>query len=258
MTAERGWESPSDRRRPSADLSLSGRLLPYLWLIVGIDLVMAGAAGVDGGRWFLLGPGLACLAVTAGIWRVDWSRMPTGFVRSLPIAGVVLLMVVGAGAPHADRALQTAERARGEASAAELAERTRLQQQVAEQTAGLAESSAEVRLQTTSVAVAAEQMAQALAQLTRTAQVADSITSGVAAKATEASVQAQVASAVDGVSEITSSRGDLSAHNGALSRAIEEQSSTVAQVSESVHQTADEGGAMADGIQTLETLSPVG
>jgi hypothetical protein len=67
---------PTGIARPSHDMSISGRLMPYLWLIVGATLTLTGASNADGGRWFLLGPGVVCLAVTAGIWRVDWGRVP--------------------------------------------------------------------------------------------------------------------------------------------------------------------------------------
>jgi len=407
-------------------MSISGRLMPYLWLIVGATLTLTGASNADGGRWFLLGPGVVCLAVTAGIWRVDWRRVPVWFVRTLVGGGVTLLGVVGAGAPHSDRALivttaiammwtgialdlsdlagvslmcgaaimlpqlrqyptstalwhtledwllvtacgaamhwlrrqmdagaLAAARAQAQASGvqaqalldreqavaeqsrsatAELAERTRLQAQVAEETTALAEASSAVRSQTMSVATATEQMSHALAELTRTAQATDQITTGVAAKAHDASdvmralktssaeimaasdviqaiaeqtnllalnatiesarageagrgfavvanevkdlarqsgenadsitrtlaeVQIQVSAAVDRVTEITTSMGELSAHNGALAAAIEEQSASVHQVSQSVQQTARQVSTMADGIQALERISRV-
>jgi hypothetical protein len=51
--------------------------------------------------------------------------------------------------------------------------------------------------------------------------------------------------------------GELSAHNGALAAAIEEQSASVHQVSQSVQQTAGQVSTMADGIQALERISRV-
>jgi methyl-accepting chemotaxis protein len=84
-----------------------------------------------------------------------------------------------------EREQATAERT--QSATVELAERTRLQQQVAEQTTALAEASTEVRSQTMSVAAATEQMSHSLAELTRTAQATDQITTGVAAKAHDAS-----------------------------------------------------------------------
>ena len=96
------------RRSPLGDLSLSGALMPYLWGLVGLTLAITGASNVDGGRWYLLGPGLACMAMAAGIWRVDWARVPAVFVRALPYLGVLLLDVVGLGAPRAYTTLAVA------------------------------------------------------------------------------------------------------------------------------------------------------
>jgi uncharacterized protein YoxC len=89
------------RRGPLEDLSLSGSLMPPLWGLVGLTLAITGASNVDGGRWYLLGPGLACMGMAAGIWRLDWARVPAVFVRALPYLGILLLDASVLGAPRA-------------------------------------------------------------------------------------------------------------------------------------------------------------
>jgi Methyl-accepting chemotaxis protein (MCP) signalling domain len=92
------------RRRPSQDVSLSGRLLPYLWLVAGLDMTLTGLT-TTAGRWYLLAPGLISIVVSAAIWRLDWKTVPAGLVRAMPYVGVPMFGVIGVGAPQSDRAL---------------------------------------------------------------------------------------------------------------------------------------------------------
>ena len=71
------------RRRPSQDVSLSGRLLPYQWLVAGPDMTLTGLT-TTAGRWYLLAPGLISIVVSAAIWRLDWKTVPAGLVRAMP------------------------------------------------------------------------------------------------------------------------------------------------------------------------------
>ncbi|BFU45821.1 methyl-accepting chemotaxis protein [Krasilnikovia sp. MM14-A1004] len=68
-------------------------------------------------------------------------------------------------------------------------------------------------------------------------------------------VQAQVAAAVERVSEITASVGDLSSHNTALAAALEQQSTSVRQIAMSVQEAAGQVGRITDEVHVLERLS---
>src|SRR5512144_1260080 len=66
---------------------------------------------------------------------------------------------------------------------------------------------------------------------------------------TLAEVRAQVDAAVARVAEISSSMQELNQQNGTLATAIEEQSSVVRQIVESIGTTAAEADRMADGVR---------
>src|SRR6185503_12139177 len=68
-------------------------------------------------------------------------------------------------------------------------------------------------------------------------------------------VRAQVGAAVTQVMEIVSGMDQLSTHHVALTAAIEQQTATVAGVTETVHRTAEETETMAAGIRALEQIS---
>ncbi|GAB1692837.1 hypothetical protein KRM28CT15_46400 [Krasilnikovia sp. M28-CT-15] len=68
-------------------------------------------------------------------------------------------------------------------------------------------------------------------------------------------VQTQVAAAVERVSEITASVGDLSSHNTALAAALEQQSASVRQIAMSVQEAAGQVGLITDEVHVLERLS---
>ncbi|GAB1690642.1 methyl-accepting chemotaxis protein [Krasilnikovia sp. M28-CT-15] len=68
-------------------------------------------------------------------------------------------------------------------------------------------------------------------------------------------VQTQVAAAVERVSEITASVGDLSSHNTALAAALEQQSASVRQIALSVQEAAGQVGLITDEVHVLERLS---
>ncbi|WP_165449575.1 methyl-accepting chemotaxis protein [Krasilnikovia cinnamomea] len=68
-------------------------------------------------------------------------------------------------------------------------------------------------------------------------------------------VQTQVAAAVERVSEITASVGDLSSHNTALAAALEQQSASVRQIAMSVQEAAGQVGRITDEVHVLERLS---
>jgi len=101
------WSAPSagpaagEQRRPSADLSLSGPLLPVLWLFGGTALVLSGLAQGGAPRWWSIGGGCAALAVSALIWRWNWSQVPTIVGRLVPPAGAGILALVGFTSPGA-------------------------------------------------------------------------------------------------------------------------------------------------------------
>jgi Methyl-accepting chemotaxis protein (MCP) signalling domain len=68
-------------------------------------------------------------------------------------------------------------------------------------------------------------------------------------------VKSQVALAVCGVEEITTSMGELAEHNGALAAAAEQQGSSLASVSQDMRGTAAEVARMTEGVETLGQLS---
>ena len=84
-------ETRTGHGHPSHDLSLSGRLLPPLWLVNGFAAVLLGFS--DSPRTYgLAGIGLAAIVVGLGLWRVDWTRVPLRPVRAIPpLASLVLV-----------------------------------------------------------------------------------------------------------------------------------------------------------------------
>ena len=68
-------------------------------------------------------------------------------------------------------------------------------------------------------------------------------------------VQGQVTAAVRRVAEITSSVSDLSAHNGSLAAALEQQSTSVRQIAMSVQEAATQVGKITDEVRVLAGLS---
>ena len=280
MPVMRG-SNPTATRRPSQDLSLSGRLFPPLWMVAGLSMLLSSPSEASATRWWVAGPGLAAVLVGLGMLAVDLTNLPVGLVRTSPALATVVLVSLGWGSPGSSRVVlistamllmwvgfsldrgdlvstellavvivavptwrseptghaiwlttsswlaltaigvtmhvlrmrmdrdtamtaaaeQRAVEAQGQANAvreladqeriaatdAELAERERMQQQIAEQSAVLAEAADQVRNQTTSVASASDEMSRAIEELTRTAHVTEEITNTVAAKAQDAS-----------------------------------------------------------------------
>jgi len=92
--------STAPPRRPSDDLTLSGPLLPWLWLCGGASLILSGMAVPSPGRWWAIGCGIAALAVSAGMYPLDWARVPRAVGRAVPPAGTTVLIVVGHGSPQ--------------------------------------------------------------------------------------------------------------------------------------------------------------
>ncbi|MDQ1287597.1 MAG: methyl-accepting chemotaxis protein [Actinomycetota bacterium] len=273
-----GEGNPSELRKPNPmdDMSLSGPLMPPMWLASGVA-AFVGALGVEGrNRPLLLVAGATVTAISLSVWRLDWERVPKMMIRIVPLVAVVLLGVLGwfdpgqpliatgialaivwigfaldlqgvvtaliialmslaaasgTGAPTGERLSRTlgtwvmvsgialaahwfrtrfdqasagavsaaneaavvrakaaveagrVQQKQAEATAGQLAERSRIQQRVALEAAALAEAADEVRSHTTNVANSTGEMAQALGDLTRTAQTTDQITMTVAAKA---------------------------------------------------------------------------
>jgi len=93
MTPARSGHGVS-RRRPSDDLTLSGRLFPRLYLTAGAGLVLHGAF-VGSGKLPELGVGAAALVIGGVSTRVNWDDVPSAVARALPLLAVALTAVLG-------------------------------------------------------------------------------------------------------------------------------------------------------------------
>jgi len=82
------------RRRPSDDLTLSGRLFPRLYLTGGTGLVLHGAF-VREGKLLELVAGVAALAIAGIGSRVTWENVPSAVARALPLLAVALTGLLG-------------------------------------------------------------------------------------------------------------------------------------------------------------------
>ncbi|MEV4708541.1 methyl-accepting chemotaxis protein [Actinoplanes sp. NPDC049316] len=89
------------RRRPSDDVSISGRLVGPLYGASGVSMVLYGlTTRSEGHGWVIVGGSAA--TVIAGIgFALDWSRVPRGLARAMPYIALVMLCAVGLGCPDA-------------------------------------------------------------------------------------------------------------------------------------------------------------
>ncbi|BFU42721.1 methyl-accepting chemotaxis protein [Krasilnikovia sp. MM14-A1004] len=83
------------RRSPLDDRSISGKLLPRLFLPSGLASVIIALSNVDGYRGSLLIRGLIAIALAAATWRVNWDRTPR---QALRILAYVAVTMIGIGA----------------------------------------------------------------------------------------------------------------------------------------------------------------
>jgi hypothetical protein len=88
------------RRRPSDDLTLSGRLFSRLYLTGGAGVLLHGAFASQG-RWWEVGVGLAALLVAGISSQVKWEDVPSAVGRALPLLAVALIAVMGLGSVDA-------------------------------------------------------------------------------------------------------------------------------------------------------------
>ncbi|BFU42510.1 methyl-accepting chemotaxis protein [Krasilnikovia sp. MM14-A1004] len=88
------------RRSPLDDRSISGKLLPRLFLPTGLAGVIIGLSNVDGYRWSLLIRGLMACVIALAMWRVNWDRMPRQALRIMAYVGVVMIGFGAVTAPE--------------------------------------------------------------------------------------------------------------------------------------------------------------
>ncbi|GAB1694093.1 methyl-accepting chemotaxis protein [Krasilnikovia sp. M28-CT-15] len=89
------------RRSPLDDRSISGRLLPRLFLPAGLAGVVIGVANVDGSRWSLLIRGLLACVIAAATWRVNWDRVSPLALRVMAYLAVTMIGLGAITAPGA-------------------------------------------------------------------------------------------------------------------------------------------------------------
>jgi methyl-accepting chemotaxis protein len=77
------------------DMSLSGPLMPPVWLASGIASFVGSLGVSDGKRPLLLGAGAVVTVIAVSVWRIDWDRIPKPVVRAVPMLAVVLLGILG-------------------------------------------------------------------------------------------------------------------------------------------------------------------
>ncbi|GAB1694272.1 methyl-accepting chemotaxis protein [Krasilnikovia sp. M28-CT-15] len=88
------------RRSPLEDRSISGRLLPRLFLPTGLAGVIIGLSNVDGYRGSLLIRGLMACVIAAAMWRVNWDRVPPQVLRIMAYVGVLMIGFGAVTAPE--------------------------------------------------------------------------------------------------------------------------------------------------------------
>jgi Methyl-accepting chemotaxis protein (MCP) signalling domain len=86
-------------RRPSQDLTLSGRLYPPLWIIAGLAMMLSAPAHSGAALWWTAGPGLAAFVVGTAMLKVNWATIPVGLARCSPLLATACLVTVGWGSP---------------------------------------------------------------------------------------------------------------------------------------------------------------
>ncbi|MEU7907138.1 methyl-accepting chemotaxis protein [Actinoplanes sp. NPDC049118] len=88
------------RRSPLEDRSVSGRLLPRLFLPAGLAGLVIALSNVEGHRGLLLIRALAALAVAAATWRVNWDRVPPLALRTMAYLGVAMIGIGAVTVPE--------------------------------------------------------------------------------------------------------------------------------------------------------------
>ncbi|GAB1642750.1 methyl-accepting chemotaxis protein [Krasilnikovia sp. MM14-A1259] len=86
-----GQATAPGRRSPLEDRSISGKLLPRLFLPAGLAGLIIALSNVEGHRGLLLVRALASCAVAAALWRVNWDRVPPLALRAAAYLGVVMI-----------------------------------------------------------------------------------------------------------------------------------------------------------------------
>ncbi|MCU7723877.1 methyl-accepting chemotaxis protein [Actinoplanes sp. KI2] len=95
-----GQAKVTRRRSPLEDRSISGKLLPRLFLPTGVAGVIIGLANVDGYRGSLVSRGLIACVIAAAMWRVNWDRVPPQALRIMAYVGVVMIGFGAVTAPE--------------------------------------------------------------------------------------------------------------------------------------------------------------
>ena len=187
-----GWRSPACKY-----VIMFGAAYTLVWTGIALalrDLVVVTVV-VEGTLLLPLSRGARPMAAVCMI-AASWLLLGTlGFamrwLRGQLDAAAQAVLVIQQEAAQAQAqvaaAREQAEQHRAAVTDAALADRVRVQQQIAEQSATLAEAAEKIGRRAESVATATHEMSQAIVELSRTARVTDEITGTVATKAREAS-----------------------------------------------------------------------